>query len=240
MRWDLSELAGYRVHALDGNLGRVADIYFDDVEWQVRYLAVSGKRKAQPRKFLLAPEVISHIDRESGLLSVRLKTTVVHDSPAVLGGGLSRQDESNLRAYYGWPDYWSAMAPAQEAGPFPALDLSRLHSLAEVQGYRVLAEDSPEDLGPLTELIINDRTWKIHGIEVDVSDWLPAGRVWVRSVDIKQVCRAPKEIALSIRREALADRPKPDLPMLGTPDGELFPVGDGPFSSQPQEGPDFA
>lgn len=240
MRWDLSELAGYRVHALDGNLGRVADIYFDDVEWRVRYLAVTGRRKAQPRKFLLTPEVISHIDRESGLLSVNLRTAAVHDSPAVLGGLLTRQEEVNLRAYYGWPDYWSALGLAPEEGPAPAFDNPRLHSLAEVQGYRVLTVGSAEDIGPLTELIINDRTWKIHGIEVDVSSWLPAGRVWVRSADIEQVCRAPKTIDLSVRRDAIADRPKPDLQVLAGPGGEAVPASDGMFPNQPFDGPYLA
>ena len=240
MRWDLSELAGYRVHALDGNLGRVADIYFDDVEWRVRYLAVAGRRKAQPRKFLLTPEVISHIDRESGLLSVNLKTAEVHDSPAVLGGLLTRQEEINLRAYYAWPDYWAALGLAQAVGPASAVDNPRLHSLAEVQGYRVLTAGSTEDIGPLTELILNDRAWKIYGIEVDVSSWLPAGRVWVRSADIEQVCRAAQKIDLSVRREAIAERPTPDRQVLAVPGGEMVSAGDGMFPSQPFEGPSLA
>ena len=74
MRWSLSEVVGYCVHGRDGSLGTVRDVYFDDVAWQVRYLAVTGEGgKPEASRFLLAPEVISSIDREFGLINVFLR-----------------------------------------------------------------------------------------------------------------------------------------------------------------------
>ena len=48
MLWALSDISGYSVHARDGDLGTVRDMYFDDVDWRVRYLAVSGGGKTGP------------------------------------------------------------------------------------------------------------------------------------------------------------------------------------------------
>jgi hypothetical protein len=42
MEAELSALLNFRVHARDGSLGTVRDLYFDDARWTVRYLAVRG------------------------------------------------------------------------------------------------------------------------------------------------------------------------------------------------------
>ena len=63
MLWDLSEVPGYRVHGRDGSLGVVTDLYVDDADWHVRYLAVTGGEKTGPGRFLLAPAMIRRIDK---------------------------------------------------------------------------------------------------------------------------------------------------------------------------------
>ncbi len=220
MRWTLSEISGYSIHGRDGKLGRVLDTYFDDVQWTVRYLAVSGATPDTPRTFLLAPEVISSTDREFGLISVFLRTAAVHNSPAVsVNKTIPRQEESRLRAYYGWPNYWPAQSAAAQTTADP-----RLLSLEEIMGYRVLAGE--EDIGPLIDLVIDDHTWQIHFLEVDASRWLPAGRVWIRADCIRQLRAAKKQIALNIRRELVRDGLKSGLQADWTPDGPTVALAD--------------
>ena len=36
----VKDLEGYAIHASDGDIGHVRDVYFDDQTWVVRYLAV--------------------------------------------------------------------------------------------------------------------------------------------------------------------------------------------------------
>ena len=36
----VSELTGYSILATDGQIGKVAEFYFDDITWTIRYLVV--------------------------------------------------------------------------------------------------------------------------------------------------------------------------------------------------------
>ena len=236
MRWNLSNVKGYCVHARDGSLGTVQDIYFDDVQWVVRYLAVTGARgKSGPSKFLLAPEVISSIDREFGLISVFLRTAAVLDSPAVTATrDLPPQEERRLREYYGWPTYWPAPTPSAPDAHGKTSDRPHLRSLAEVLGYRLFA--GTQDLGPLTDLIVDDHTWKIHCLEMDASNWRPTGRGWVHTEAIKQLRAAKQQIALTIRREAVMDSPQHDQQVRSAPERELAPLGTTLFARHLYQG----
>lgn len=169
MRWELSESWSYRVHARDGTLGSVTDLYFDDACWKVRYLVVTGgSAKAALRKWLLTPEAINRTDREFGLISMALRQAAVHGSPEVTAERtLARPKESRLRAYYGWPDYWAGQAAPAATAARSSGDAPQLHSLGALLGYRVCA--GPDDLGSLRDLVIADRTWAIQSIEVEVS-----------------------------------------------------------------------
>ena len=229
MRWNLSELSNYRVHARDGSLGMVSNIYFDDGEWVVRYLGVSGEAgQAEPPKYLLAPEVIRRADREFGVLSVFLRMAAVYDSPAVATArNISRQEERRLCKYYGWPKYWSARsAPSQDAQT-PTGGKPRLRCLTDVLGYRICADE--EDIGSLVDLIIDDRTWKIHCLEVDASHWLPASRIWIRSDCIARIRGTKQQIAVTISRSAAMNSPKPDLQVLCALGDSSAQPGDTPY-----------
>ena len=232
MQWALSDISGYAVHARDGSLGFVRDMYFDDVDWRVRYLAVSGSSKSGAGRFLLAPEVISRTDREFGSISVFLRIAAVHDSPIIAAArNLPWQDERRLREYYGWPNYWPALSEAEQEAQELATGRPHLHSLEEVLGYRLFA--GGDDLGPLLDLIVDEHTWKIHCLEVDASSWLLAGRAWVRSDCIQQVRGARKQITLTIRRDAILDGPQPDLQMPGAPAEVRVPRDETPDSHDP-------
>jgi hypothetical protein len=219
MRWSLSEISGYRVHGRDGRVGTVADMYFDDVDWMVRYLVVNGADQSGPRTFLLSPEVICSTDREFGLISVFLRIAAVHNSPVIsVNGHITQQDERRLREYYGWPHYEHAVSTSTQTD-----DVPHLHSLAAVLGHRVLAGE--DDIGPLLDFVINDHTWKIHCLEVDASRWLHASRIWIRSDCVKQVNRSTRQIELTIRRKAVLNSPPPDLTVLWPTAHELPAAG---------------
>ena len=203
MRWALSDASGYCVHARDGSLGTVTDIYFDDVNWMVRYLAVSGGNEiAGQRNFLLAPEVINSIDREVGWIFVFLRTATVHNSPEIsTEKNITQQKEHKLRTYYGWPNYWPNLSSTEPSTPPQMAGKPRLHSLTGALGYRVLADG--EEIGGLTDIIVDDHTWKINGLEVDTTRWLPVGRVWLRSDCIRHWDDKQHQVALTLPRSAI-------------------------------------
>ena len=215
MQWNLSEVLGYRVHARDGSLGFVTDLYVDDMYWKVRYLVVTGDEQAGARKFVLAPETISRIDREIGWMSVLLSIDTVRDSPVIATGGhILWREESKLRAYYGLPNYRSGLSASRKAPQAHTVGSPRLHSLKELLGCSALTDIEEEAIGPLVDLVFDDRTWTVHSLEVDTSSWLPADRVWLRPDDIKQVRGIQKQLTLNIPLAVVLDRPKVDQPLL--------------------------
>jgi sporulation protein YlmC with PRC-barrel domain len=56
------DLQGDAIHAEDGEVGSVDDLYFDEEEWDVRYLLVNTRRWIPGRMYLVSPIAI---DRES-------------------------------------------------------------------------------------------------------------------------------------------------------------------------------
>jgi uncharacterized protein YrrD len=48
-------LEGYKLDSIDGDIGKVKDIYFDDKFWTVRYLVVEAGDWIQPNMVLISP-----------------------------------------------------------------------------------------------------------------------------------------------------------------------------------------
>ena len=48
-------LKGYRLHGLDGEIGRVKEFYFDDLHWTVRYLVAETGNWLTGRQVLISP-----------------------------------------------------------------------------------------------------------------------------------------------------------------------------------------
>lgn len=79
------ELAGYHIHALDGDCGVVED-FFADETWVVRYLTVHTGHWPAGRTVLLSPERILSIEWEHQLVHVDLTRDDVKQSPRYRSG----------------------------------------------------------------------------------------------------------------------------------------------------------
>ena len=103
------EIIGYSIHALDGDIGHVADFYFDDKAWVIRYLVVDTGGWLSGRKVLISPFAFEQPNWADRSLSVRLSKEQVEDSPGIdLEKPVSRQHEVQLHEYYGWRPYWGS------------------------------------------------------------------------------------------------------------------------------------
>ena len=60
----VKDLQGDAIVAEDGEVGSVDDLYFDDSDWDIRYLVVNARRWIPGRKYLVSPIAI---DRERPL-----------------------------------------------------------------------------------------------------------------------------------------------------------------------------
>ncbi len=103
----LREMQGFKIHASDGDLGRVDDFYFDDEAWGVRYLVVETGNWLTGRRVLISPISVSRTDWPARQIHVSLTREQVHNSPDFdTAMPVSRREEEEFFRYYGWPIYW--------------------------------------------------------------------------------------------------------------------------------------
>src|SRR5438874_10099462 len=112
-------LKGHRLAALDGEIGKVHDFYFDDRSWPVRYLVADTGYWLPGRLVLISPFALKGFDEREQRLNVTLTKQQIEDSPPITADEpLSRQYERKYYQYYGWPAYWAGPA-LWGPGPYP-------------------------------------------------------------------------------------------------------------------------
>ena len=167
----------------------------------VRYLVADTGGWLTGRKVLLPTSVLGTPAGPDREFPVTLTRSQVKDSPDIdTEKPVSRQHESALYGYYGWPPYWGAAAmmpgiAASAVGVVPPLDVPaaaqtsppddeqgdpHLRSGREVAGYQVDARDGA--IGHVEDLLIDDADWRVRYLLIDTRNWLP-GRKVVVAVD---------------------------------------------------------
>jgi len=101
-------LLGLRIHAQDGDLGRVDDFYFDDREWKIRYMIVRTGSWFSEKRVMLSPSAITQVVWEEPSLFVNLTKEQIRESPDLdLQKPVTREQEMELARHYRWPTYWT-------------------------------------------------------------------------------------------------------------------------------------
>lgn len=230
----LEKLNNYRIHATDGELGKVRDFYFDDQYWTIRYIIADTRKWLPGRLVLISPFVLQEPDWFNDKLPVDLTTDQVKESPEIdEAKPVSRQKEAELVRYYGWPTYWAGVGN-ETPGALPISGEAvaerevkettgqeendpHLRSTQEVFQYQIHAKDG--EIGHVDDFIIEDNTWIIRYLIIDTRKWLhwlPGGKKvlispqWVRKVDW-----AESEVIVDLSREQIENSPEfdPSVPV---------------------------
>jgi uncharacterized protein YrrD len=207
------DLLHYKLHALDGEIGRIEDFLFDDQGWHIRYLVVNTGNWLIRNSVLISPVAIQGIRWDSQTLDVSLTREQIENSPDLdAHPPVSRVKEAQYFDYYRWPYYWSGVGiwgtsalshelPETSATPrtfapggAKARDRADTHlkSTHEVRGYHIAASDM--EFGHVEDFILDDEEWKIRYFVIDTRNWWPAPWVlmacdWIGSIrwDLKQI-----------------------------------------------------
>ena len=184
----LKELLGYELMAKDGHIGKVDDFFFNDEDWTVRYLVVDTGPWIFGRKVLITPQALLQPVWASETFPVDLTREEVKTSPDIdVAKPVSREYEEKLFEHYSWPGYWS-MSPSASGRPmyFPPNLInhgdavkkdeikSHLRSATEIFNYSVDAVEG--EVGSVKDFIIDDETWQVHYMNVDLSKWLDSDK----------------------------------------------------------------
>ena len=209
MLQEVKRMQGWTVHALDGEMGRVDELLFDDDHWAVRYVVVETGSWLSQRKVLISPLAFTALDGEKKTLHVNLTQEKVKNSPDVATDPpVSRQWEASYFDYYTWPYYWDETDPARSLGDDAKLAHAAAHlrSSREIAGYTVAATDG--NLGHVEDILVDDTTWKVTYLAVDTKDWLPGKKVLVPHTWIESISWADRSVSVGAPREHIKNAPE--------------------------------
>ena len=219
----VKELTGYKVRALDGKVGKVADAYIDDLAWFVRYVVVDTGNWLSPHKVLLSPEAFHVPDTATRTIPCQLSKDTIESAPPVETElPVSRQQEEKLRAFYSWPNWWSTpmhglvIPTAGELiaanAPPATVEISdadpHLRSASEILGYHIEAADG--DIGHVDDLLLDDITWAVRYFVLDSKNFLPGKKVIVSPHWISEIRWEDRKVALPLTRKNIEEAPEYD------------------------------
>jgi sporulation protein YlmC with PRC-barrel domain len=212
MKRSVNELIGCAVHATGGDMGRVAEFYFDDHHWTIRYMVVDTERWLVGRRVLIATTALLTPAWHARTFPVSLTQQQVKDSPDIdTDKPVSRRHEEQLHAYYGWPAYWAEapygvpVYPMHVPPPVLPPGDPHLRSTKRVTGYHIQATDG--EIGHVEDFIIDDDTWTVRYLVVSTRDWLFGKRVLLSPWWIKAVRWEDQTVVVDLTRAFIQNAP---------------------------------
>ena len=175
------------------------------------------------RKILLSTNIISQLDLKEKSIQVELNYPQIESSPDIdTIQPISRQQEEELHAHYGWPIYWiqGIHFLTEEGIELLADTLEKLttennqqhqfhlRNVEEITGYRVRATDG--EVGIVEDFIVDDKTWVIESLVIDTSNWFAGRKVLVSSQMVEAISWTEAKIHLSLPTSTIENSPEFD------------------------------
>jgi len=241
-----SELRDYKLGAIDGEIGKVIEFYFDDQSWTIRYLVAETGGWLSLRQVLISPYALGPAKEDTGIIPVDLTREQIEKSPSFDSDRpVSRQFEREYYSYYGWPGYWGG-AYAWGSSPYPMRgrrdwseadrqargldDYSdaahratnedpHLRSTADVTRHDIQAQDG--EIGHVGDFVIDDETWAIRYLIVDTRNWWPGKKVLISTQWIERISWTESKVFINLTRDAIKRAPEYTEGALITRDHEI-------------------
>jgi uncharacterized protein YrrD len=213
-------LKGYKLHSLDGDIGKVKEFYFDDQHWVIRYLVADTGSWLTGRQVLISPYAMVAVNKEEQYITINLTKKQIEDSPSLDSDKpVSRQFEETYYEYYGWPMYWDG-SYMWGSYPYIVRDPEKwsestqstkawdphLRSTHDVSGHDIQATDG--EIGHVEDFIIDDETWAIRYLIIDTRNWWPGEKVLVSPKWIDHVSWNESKVFVNLSRETIKQSPE--------------------------------
>ncbi|ASK60912.1 hypothetical protein CFK37_01140 [Virgibacillus phasianinus] len=221
-----STLKSFNIHATDGEMGKVKDIYFDDHSWAIRYAQVDTHKWLPARNVYVSPSSFTGVNAEEKLVEVNHTKETIKNSPTIPADAeISKANEASLTEYYGWNRYWRGenlwgavdrpfipKVPVQDeenAAKRNEMEMNEnknyvLLNESDTIGIKVHGHDGK--MGEITDLIFDDDDWKINFLVVKVVK-VPAERYYlIKSEHITSVEWPDKDIYVNLPASYLQEQ----------------------------------
>lgn len=101
-----AEVVGYHVHASDGEIGHVENLFVDDADWHVHYLVIDTRNWWPGRHVLISPHAVRTVDWNDRHVMLDVTRAQVNASPPWDPSALMDQAyQQGLHRHYGWQGY---------------------------------------------------------------------------------------------------------------------------------------
>ncbi len=102
-----TEVQGYYIGAVDGEIGHVDDFIVEDISWEIRYLVIDTHNWLPGKKVLMAPRWVNSIDWSKHKVSVSMNRETIERSPEYdPNKPINREYEVRMYDFYGKPHDW--------------------------------------------------------------------------------------------------------------------------------------
>ena len=198
MEHNINSLLGYGIEAVDGEIGKIEDFYFDDETWIIRYIVVKTGDWLSGRKVLISVKALTHTGIKDGLFPLNITQEQIRTSPDInTEKPVSRQQEAMLNKHHFWQNYWGSGYYGGEMGitnrqplriknldPDPGVEV-HLRSILQVSGYAIHATDG--EIGHINDFIVNDQNWTLVELVVDTHNWIGGKKVLIEVTHVHSI-----------------------------------------------------
>jgi len=229
MRKNIDSMLGFSIMAVDGELGKVRDFYFDDETWEIRYMVVQTGSWLLGRKVLISFASVKKVNCELSSFLVDLTCEQVRNSPDIdTEKPVYRQHELELHEHYMLPPYWiSAPGVTWGVSDYPcaeaveleneedeeasasSTDNQHLRSARQITGHLIHALDG--EIGHVKDFIVDLGNWLITFLLVDTRNLLSGRKVLLSTGKIERIEWDDAEVYVNISRGDIIESPEFDL-----------------------------
>ncbi len=213
MLQNIKTLHGRKLAAQDGEIGKVADFYFDDKTWAIRYLVAHTGGWLTDRLVLISPHSLGQPDADAKSLRINLSRRQIENSPTIAADKpVSRQNEIDYYRYYGWPTYWNGDG-LWGATSYPAIlpfstakreaaqhdhdnDDPHLRSVKAVTGYALHATDG--EIGSICGFMMDDKTWAIGNLIAETGHWYAGKEILIPTAQVAYISHEDSEVHVNL------------------------------------------
>ena len=218
MLYHLKKIYGIKLHASDGDLGKIRDFYYDDVSYAVRYAVAQTGSWLTEREVLLSPRGFGRLNLEDHVWTVELTQKQIADSPPLESHRpVSRQYEEAYHTYYSWPYYWGddvifsgggygTMIPAtleneETLAQRHQHDDPHLRSTQAVQGFKIEAMDGT--IGHVSDFLMDSATWSMRFLLVESGPWYSGKEVLIPMDKITRIDHEASRVHIALTKADL-------------------------------------
>jgi uncharacterized protein YrrD len=196
MKISVKGITSFNLGAIDGEIGTVKEIYFDDQNWILRYLIVKTGNFFKEKSILISTQALLAPDWDKQIFATNLTLDQIKNSPDIdTDKPVYRQQEVTLYDHFPWDIYWALglmpledsveIAISQKENERNSKADPHLRSSDKVIGYSINTIDT--ELGHVKDLIIDTDSWKILFIVIKTGHWFSGKEILLPISSVSEI-----------------------------------------------------